>query len=310
MIVNLYCSWSHFVLHAKPVFDALPEEWKGGLYGKAFNVRKQPPPNQPCIVAGWEDGQRVRTPILVEHGIGQAYGNSDPAYSGGRGWDHALLFLCPNEEVANRWREQFDVPAVVVGDPSLDRFVSVPEWKRTPDPVVAFAFHHDPRIATAPESRWALPEWRPWLPTLLKAFSYRVIGTGHPRAWKTLKPIYESAGIEAVANFTEVVERADVMACDNTSAGWEWVAIGRPVVWLGSSVYRKDVVLPPRFPPIYGEEVTYPEGLVEAVRRASRNLSSDRDKREKAARRLYGRIDGKAGYRGARAIVDLLGAGG
>lgn len=291
----------------EPIYDSLPEEQQAGKWGSSFGVNRLPPRNAYAIVACWDDARRVENPVYVDHGVGQVYDSVIAGYAGGPGFDHCRLFLCPNEATADKWRARYEAPIVVIGDPALDPFVSVPQWQRTSDPFVAFAFHHDPRVLPAPEAKSALAFWAPLLLELLPAFRFRVIGTGHPRAWGNLKRAYESVGIEPVENFADVVKRADVLACDNSSVGFMWQALGRPTVWLGSPEYRKGIHLPPRFPPIAGEEVQTVEELVKAVRQASRNLQPDRIAREKAAKSLYGRLDGKTAWRGAQAIMKALG---
>lgn len=76
------------------------------------------------IVAGYRDAQTIGRPyVLVEHGAGQSYqGITNGSYSGGEGHDRCVLFLCPSERVAMRWRERYDVPAIACGCPRLDRY--------------------------------------------------------------------------------------------------------------------------------------------------------------------------------------------
>jgi UDP-N-acetylglucosamine:LPS N-acetylglucosamine transferase len=56
-----------------------------------------------------------------------------------------------------------------------------------------------------------------------------------------LRPWYERKGIEVVSSFSEVLKRADLYACDNSSSLFEFAATGRPVMVLNPPFYRKTV---------------------------------------------------------------------
>ena len=49
---------------------------------------------------------------------------------------------------------------------------------------------------------------------------------------------YEAHGIEYVPDFDDVLRRADVYACDNSSTLYEFASTGRPVVVLNAPWYR------------------------------------------------------------------------
>lgn len=195
----------------------------------------KPPDGQITLVAGWKDYRATQGPVIyLEHGSGQTYQGAEdnPCYSGGKGLDRVILFLCPNETVAARWRARYDVPAVVVGSPKLDALRSVPVGTET-----AISFHWDCRVA--PEARSAYKHYAPGFKRLSE--EHPLIGHGHPRIIRRLRPIYEKAGIEVVEDFAEVVKRAGTYLVDNSSSGWEMAELGRRVIWLNAPFYRRHV---------------------------------------------------------------------
>ncbi len=120
MRVDSYSSLSHYSEHLRPIWDALPPSVRGGWWTPANLPRSE----RLTIVASHRDALTIGRPyVYVEHGAGQSYqGITSGSYSGGEGHDRCVLFLCPSERVAMRWRERYDVPAVAVGCPRLDRY--------------------------------------------------------------------------------------------------------------------------------------------------------------------------------------------
>lgn len=82
------------------------------------------------MVASHVDYQRTHpAPVVyVEHGAGQTYDGDPisvdhPSYAGGEGFERVILFVCPSERVADRWRSVYpNTPAVVVGCAKMDRW--------------------------------------------------------------------------------------------------------------------------------------------------------------------------------------------
>lgn len=162
--VDVYCTQPHYGNHLAPIWFGLPADrrgtwWAGGLCADRGNTegvpnwrRGEPRGDHPCLVAGWMDENVVRGPtIYLEHGSGQTY-RGDPdsphaatheSYSGSDGHDRTVLFLCPSETVADRWRTRYpNVPAVAVGAPKLDWWHSHPgAGGGGPHPVLAVTFH-------------------------------------------------------------------------------------------------------------------------------------------------------------------------
>lgn len=276
-----------------------------------------------CVVASYADERRVkRRPIvLLEHGAGQNYSfgaAGHPSYSGGARHD-VVLFLCPNETVAARWRACYpDSRVEVIGaEPKMDRYYRSLFGKETAPgrgelvdpfrspPVVAFAFHW-PGHNVVPEAGNAWPTFGPHLGALTEHFT--VLGHGHPRVIKDLRPHYERMGIEVVEDADEVFERADLLAVDNSSVLFEWASLDRPVVLLNSPLYRRDVEHGLRFWTFadIGPQVDDPVDLVAACHLAMGDPLTFTKARRRMADAVFPTRDGLAAVRAADAIRTLL----
>lgn len=120
--------------HITPVWSALPREVRGQMYApRARDPWGTPlparwPRDRLVLVAGAVDALKARPRPLVylEHGAGQHYPGDvrsagHPSYSGGDALETVVLFLCPSDAVAERWRARYPgAAAVVVGCPRLD----------------------------------------------------------------------------------------------------------------------------------------------------------------------------------------------
>lgn len=292
-VVDAWASEPHYRAHVAPVFEALPHPGVWSAQGAS-----------PVIVGSFFDLQMVRPrrTILMEHGAGQTYDRPQSSYAGGPGRGHVVLFLCPSEHVAAVNRAAYpDVAAVAVGCPKLDRWHGL---ARTSD-VVAVAFHW--RATIAREAGTAFSAYRDAVVRMARTRT--VIGHGHPRAWRYLEPFYRQAGIEPVADADEVVRRAGVLVADNTSLGWEWAALDRPLVWLNDPTWRRTYSAWPRFwhHADAGEQVWRPDELETAVDEALRERPERVSLRRAAAREIYGEQDGRATERAVAAIVREVG---
>lgn len=125
--VDAFSSLSHYSAHIRPIWEALPPSVRGQWWAPVNLPRSE----RLTIVASYRDAQTIGRPyVLCEHGAGQGYtGVTNGSYSGGEGHDRCVLFLCPSERVARRWRERYDVPAVAVGCPRLDRWAEGPSHR-------------------------------------------------------------------------------------------------------------------------------------------------------------------------------------
>lgn len=261
MKVDVLAVMPHYGAHIRPVWDALPEEIRGHWYDREPLV----PESDTVIVASYTDHVHARHAgyrqiVVMEHGIGQSYGDLNPSYPGGRNRE-ADLYLAPNHHAAARWRMMYPrTPVVVIGSPRIEGLPARADGPLT----VAVSFHWDCRIA--PESRTAFPHYRSALPILAEQFN--VIGHAHPRA--NMRGAYRSIGVPWVPDFDEVCRTADVYVCDNSSSMFEFASTGRPVVVLNAPWYRRSVDHGLRFweaAPV-GANVDYADQLVRAVERA------------------------------------------
>lgn len=330
--VIAYASLRHYFDHLQPVCEALQNATAPILRGV------EAPPGRPWgrplrrdrdgalwLVASYADARRVApAPVIyLEHGAGQSY-HGDPnaarsgSYAGGEGLEHVALFLCPHETVAQRWRARYRAPAVVVGAPKLDRwhqFLAAPqkpEGNVTPAPynggTVAVTWHWPNSIC--PEAQWALPHYRPALAGLARDMSragVELIGTGHPRAWRQLRREWARLGVEPVEHFDQVLERADLLAVDNSSAGPEFASTGRPIVWLSAPWYRRQVDHGGRFWTWVADlpHVEEPDQLAPTVLEVLAAPGRDLDAREAMVASVYAHRDGQAATRAAAAITEV-----
>jgi hypothetical protein len=252
------------------------------------------------IVAGYRDllSVKPRPVILLEHGAGQTYGGGNPAHPGGRNRGTVALFICPSDRVAELNRARYpETPAVVVGSPVMDQHHRYPA--RPESGVVAVAFHWN--ALTAPEARSAFPFFGDAVADLARERT--VIGHGHPRIEKTLRRFYATHGITWVS-LDEVYRRAEVLIVDNSSVGWEFLSLDRPVIWLNPPWYRKSVDYGLRFWEYAdsGVQVDDPADLSFAVTEAL--VDTRRARRREVVSEVFAYTDGRASERAARAIEE------
>ena len=308
-MIDAHAYQSHFIDHIAPVWRALPERGR-------FTVRTQAlvrhaekrgieasvgqPGSGPLLVAGAGDFLRRRNPVaLLEHGAGQTWPGRHPSYPGGKRRENIGLFICPSKRVADANRKWY--PAAdyaVVGCPKMDRWVGR-EYPRHDPPVVAVSFH------------WRQSAFMRYLPVLRRLGDqpFRLIGHAHPRVMPKLARIYERVGIEVVPDFEEVLERADLYACDNSSTIFEFALTGRPVVLLDQPAYRQDGAL--RFGEAWevGLHVERPEQFVAVVLEALQDPPAQRQRREDIVAGVYAVHDGTSAQRAADAISGWLARG-
>jgi len=338
MPVDFLVGATHFLDHVYPIARAIPAAERGAIYlvrgaSHAHSVEAMTEHARRCRMKGcegleWREARRKlvaqKGPLVVasatdaamaanlgrpvvycEHGAGQTYGGSHPSYAGGRGRRGVVLFLCPNEAVAERNREAYPkVRVAIVGCPKLDRWHKAPAKPQQSPPVLAVAFHWDCRVC--PETRWAFPYYREGLSSLLSIGP--VLGHGHPRIWSRLRHLYPSLGIEPVEDFEDVLERADLYMCDNSSTLFEFASVGRPVVVLNAPWYRRHIEHGLRFweAATVGVQVDHPAELRDAVMQALEDPPEQQAARQAAVRIAYTYTDGQASKRAAQEILELL----
>lgn len=332
MLVDAWVSEVQYAHHVLPIWLALDPAERGSLHvaprvhqwatARGLDVVPRRPSRRtgvPIVVASWQDHQTVspRPAIYIEHGAGQTY--DDPrvaghgSYSGGAGHDSAVLFLCPSETVADRWRQAYPgVPAVAVGVPKLDGHhrASAQGRKIPTDPVVAVTFHADTRIEgyLLPELRSAYSHYFDGLAALAEAFP-GAIGHAHPRLFGRIRKSLERAGLEPVAEFAEVLDRASALAVDNSSCLFEFASTGRPVVVLDAPWYRADVSHGLRFWTWadIGPRIGDPADLPDAFRLALCDPDPYPAVRAACVAEVYAHTDGRAAERAVAAIRSVLG---
>lgn len=327
-MIDLFCSREHYARHAYPVWAALPDDVRGEAYAPksgswwataSLPVRKRLRPLQAVLVASYVDAREYahHPVILVEHGAGQSYpgdllSEGNGSYSGGAGLGNVILFICPNDDVAERWQGRYPTTrTAVVGDPFLDPWLLKKQsgfdpFKRRR--VVALSWHWDANVI--PEMRWAFPHYVDALPGLAAwaaANDVSLLGHAHPRAWASVRRAYDECGIEPVEDYLAVLDRADVLVADNTSALWEFCALDRPVVILDAPWYRRDVAHGLRFwtHADAGVRISEPGDLIGAVEQALDDPRWIADARNRAAHAIYRYRDGSSTQRAASAVLGV-----
>lgn len=290
---EFYGSKSHYRDHLEPIAAVMDRP----VHGFARDVGPGP-----VVVASFLDLWRFkhRPAVLVEHGAGQTYGKPHSAYSGGKDRDNVVLFVCPSEAVAARNLARYPrARAVAVGCPKMDRWHLEPVQ---PEPIVGLAFHWFTG-GVAPEARSALPHHQ----EALGGLRYQTLGTGHPRVLGHLRGLYGACGVPLVET-DEVFRRCRVLVCDNSSVGWEFASLDRPVVWLNAPWYRRDVEHGLRFWEFAdsGIQVDEPGDLQAAIEAAYDDPEPYRSRRREVIGQVYAYTDGKAAQRAAEAIEEVL----
>jgi glycosyltransferase involved in cell wall biosynthesis len=332
--VDAYASQPHFLDHIAPLWRALDDRIRGtflvdrsiasharrrGIDAQAGTSHQLRGRTGPVLVAGVGDLRRVarrRRAIYMEHGAGQTYLTKHHSYAGGGGRSAVGLFLNPSARVEGLNRAAWPSAAqATIGSPRLDRFhgeaartaARFPAAKRRP--TIAVTFHWD--CLVVPETRGALAHYRPALEQLA-AGPWEVIGHGHPRLFDDgaarLRQAYAQVGIRIEEDLEEVLEQADVLAADNTSALFEFASTGKPVVVMNAPWYRRDVQHGMRFWEYadIGVQVDDPSELAAALGEALADRPARRRRREEISTRVYANRDGTAAAAGAAAIAEWL----
>ena len=247
MKIDVSASQPHYLDHMLPIFEVLPERLKGTIHALETPCR-QPYRGRIAMVAGWVDVQRLRNMspmIYVEHGAGQAYLGDPktatlPGYSGGGSRHSGIIgYVCPSDMVAERWRP---APAVAAGCPKMDAWIGVePRVAHS----VCFAWHWDAgRNSLSPEMRSAWEPYRESLPAIVDRWTREgvvVFGHAHPRWGGALDVAMDAAGMTVLDSDSEVFANVAHLFVDNSSLGYEFALLGRPVTWLNAPWYRRHV---------------------------------------------------------------------
>lgn len=323
MRYDFYATGPHYAEHLAPIWQALDPEERGIFVAHriaAPELRRQGVDHmvgritggsrRPCVVASWADARdaRHRVVFLVEHGVGQTYGDRHPSNPGGTKREHVGLFLCPNRRVAELNKAAYPgALAIVVGSPKMDRWHGAAAKDGDPgnsSPVVAFSWHwQNPQ---APESKWALEHYQNRLPAIiaeLQAEGIEVLGHGHPRHRRFFERLWHRLGVEFVPRFDDVLARADLYVCDNSSTLYEFASTGRPVLALNAPWYRREVRHGLRFwSHVPGLQCDEPGDVVPMVHEALQDPPHAVKTRHRAVHAAYAFVDGGASVRAVEAM--------
>lgn len=301
LALTAYASKSHYRRHLAPIVEELRRRGHD-LEIESRVARARAPV---VLVASHLDASRFtnREVIYVEHGAGQSYLDGPRAgYAGGPGLERVRLFLCPNERVAQRWRDSYPHAAVeTVGSPALDRHPR--RTAQVAAQTVAITSHW--RCAVVPETMPALDYFRGVFPEIVRLFD--VVGHAHPREAPRARRMWERLGVRFEPDPDVVLDTAGLLVADNTSLLYEAAAVDLPTLVLNAPWYRRDVEHGLRFwsyPP--GLMVDEPEILARKIARALRDPHAAKRLRRRAARYAYASLDGRAASRAADAIEETL----
>lgn len=259
---------------------------------------------------------RTSTGTLIAEGFA-SHNSGDPAsaghrgYAGGAGYERCILFLCPNETVADRWKASYpDIPAEVVGCPMLDQWHADPP--RPIKPRIAMTFHWPSFLVTEAGTAWGVYQRyiaEQLIPLALRE-GWSLVGHEHPRWQGGLRDSWKQMGVPFIRDYDTIMDTATLLVADNTSMLPEFASTGRPVLWLNSPEWRRDVDHGGRF-------WQWPEGqvvcdepakLAQAVQDAMLDGPLVQAARQKMVDSVYAYTDGKASERAADAIERVLGA--
>jgi hypothetical protein len=333
--IDLLASQKHYIDHIAPVWDALPEERRGTFWviDNCFQYAAQAVhyplhlhsyennspdtfSDNPILVCAYGDmlyAHKInpsRPIFMMEHGTGHTFGTS--AYPNGPGKrDYVSLFLAPNEYTAEKISAVRSTPVEIIGTPKLDRIVDTLNPDRLlrlehkQPAVIAIGFHHGSKNVRPPERGSAWEHYKDVLPQL--ASHYDLIAYGHPLAREIHVPVYDSLGIEYVEDFTEVMRRADVLINDLSSAMYEFLVTGKPVVVLNAPWFRRDVQHGIRFWDFsdIGINVEQPQDLIRAVDLTLKEYQSYSQERAMTVYKLYPYL-GVSAKRAVDAIIAYL----
>lgn len=330
--VDFYASRSNYIDHLKPIYEGFPAEHRGHFivrpealkYAASIGIAATIPMlsrrdrlwDGPLVIAtpgGHLEGLRLhnRPVALLNHGAGQSWVDvNHVAYAGGRGRGYLALILEPGDHPAGRDRKVAPrTKIVVIGCPKMDKW-----YVRSPSPrhnplVVVIGFHMDTRVNS--ESRSAFAHYQEALPGLAKwarTKGIQLLGAGHPYFWQTLKPLWDKLGIEAIADWDEILERADIYIRDQMSSLYEFASLDRPVVVLNAPWYRRNVEHGLRFWEYanVGVNCNDSDDLIPAIEKTIEDTPEQQELRHKAVQAVYKYTDGKATERAIAAIMELL----
>lgn len=311
-MIDLVVSHPHFWDHTKPVWEALGDN-QGTLYAPRYLMRNgaEWPPNREVnltLCSSIGDAKMIRSkhrPVAyLTHGMGQSYIGRHESYPGGR--DRGMINLClTTNEITAKEQQRFypDVPAIVVGTPKMDKWYLQPPKPMGEPPLIVISFHWECNVAQ--EAKGALKYYKDIFVTLKRHFN--IMGHSHPRIAGDAAKAFKQVGIPFINTFDEVLEKADVYICDNSSTIYEFASLNRPVVVLNAPWYRRNVNHGMRFWEFadVGYQCNFPERLVETIFKACEDPIEIRQRRMEIIEQVYPYRDGKSTQRAVEALVAV-----
>lgn len=332
--IDYYCPQKNYLEHAMPTWLAMPDEMRGTiyieskmaqhakeLYGDIPNVyvylsvselkHHLATKNRYMVCFAYHNCVQLsnfRKMILAEHGCGLTYDYPNSQYAGWvRNYDpqHMAHFLTTNKLLDQAHAQKnTGIPSTIVGMPVMDKY-DKQKFKRNSKPVIAISCHWD--CDHIPETRSSFSFFKQAFVELSR--HYKVIGHAHPQYQKVMFPFWKKHGIEIVETFDEVLERADVYVCDNSSTIFQFAYVDKPVVLLNPPWYRTYFThsFNPRFwsHADIGVNVFDPYDLLPAIEKAVQDDSTQKKARKRAVEDVFAN-KGHATQAFIKAIMDVL----
>lgn len=230
--------------HLGPIWDAIPDEYKGEVYQRGNYRRARRSPN--VLLINHPSGLHKITPwkkdiVLTVHDFGETFGdthNKIPDYLQPRNKKvKPSLFLPPGRHLHEQQQDMFpDVPSVMIGCPKLDPYHLKPPRPRNDRPVVALSFTWNWQKAKG-QPVGAYSYYKSIVEEIKNVSDWVVIGNAHPHMYNTIRYDYMKNKI-TYHTFEWVMEHADILVCDYSSIIYEFASTGRPVVLLNAPWYK------------------------------------------------------------------------
>lgn len=314
-MIDFRATLPHYVDHLLPIWEALPPDDRGTFWsgiGSSDHCTDLGIDHQVgfdrseriVVVAAYRDQRTIRNhrKVLVEHGIGQSYGDLDANYTGGSDREHLLAILSPNLRVTEHAPP--GVRAPIVGTPKLDRWFSTDHQPETRHPRLVVSFHWNCDLHPETQSAWY--EYEPYLERLNEG-PWELWMHAHPRIAAEVHIWAKQRGIHFEPSFDRVMEAADLYAVDNSSTLYEFAATGKPVIVLNASFYRRTVEHGLRFWEFadVGVNCDDPDGISDSVFEAMEDTEDRRLRRKEICQELYPIQDGSSAGRCASYLLEL-----
>lgn len=171
--------------------------------------------------------------ILLEHGAGQTYLLPDGTRVDGGGDTkpdpNIIAHLVPNRHAHQHTTHLYpNAAGHTVGSPWLHHLQTI---RRQPEPgLTVYMPHWNPPLTTAARGSW------PWAAPILRHLhdqGIRLAVSPHPRhnLNLTIHKATRNLNIPTISH-QHAIQQATAIITDNTSMGWETMALGIPTIWL------------------------------------------------------------------------------